>query len=690
LDFALIAGLSFSWLIYLVTPEHWPIVAAVAGGIGLVIFVHELGHFAVAKWCGVKCEKFYLGFDIGGWKLFKYQWGETEYGIGILPLGGYVKMLGQEDNPQRMQEEFERSKIRPDGEVGDDEPFVLDPRSYLAKSVPQRMAIISAGVIMNVIFCFVASSIAFGPGVEQVACVVGGTMPGKAAWKSGEFLPGDKVIQIGSIKKPVWRDLQRSVMVGDNLDAGVPFLVERNGVKEPIEVRVVPNRTRGARIVGLSSGHTLQLGKLPVWPFSPTKGFKPNDVVIAVNDQPVSDFAQFDRMLNEETGPITVTVERELPPNPGQKPETEPVKTEVVKVDVPANPMQSLGIDMQLGAIAEVQDGSPAAAADIRPGDRLVRIDGEALGDPLRLPERLAARAGTTVELEIERDESTITKAVKLRDYFGGRPQLIGDDPLDVPPLGVAIVVENVVAAVEPGGPADKAGVKAGDEIVQATFIPPNAEKQKQYDVDTPWERADRKFDPEKGRNWLEFFEDLQLWPPETKVELTLKNRDDKVLIEPNSAVGWFNVDRGLRFKPVIELQKADSIGRAIGLGLYETEYSLSLVYRILSKVLSGDVSPKNFGGPVMIAQQAGAEASKGLSPFLIFLGMLSANLAVLNFLPIPLLDGGHMVFLAVEGIRRKPANEKLATCLQFAGLFLLLSLMAFVIMLDLGVISRG
>jgi regulator of sigma E protease len=173
LDFELIAGVS--WFL---EPGNWPIALAVAAGIGMVIFVHELGHFAVAKWCGVKCEKFYLGFDIGGWKLFKFQWGETEYGVGILPLGGYVKMLGQEDNPQRMQEEFEKSKIRSEdggtaaqGESG--EEFVLDPRSYLAKSVPQRMAIISAGVIMNVIFCWVVSSMAYGLGVEQIACVVG-------------------------------------------------------------------------------------------------------------------------------------------------------------------------------------------------------------------------------------------------------------------------------------------------------------------------------------------------------------------------------------------------------------------------------------------------------------------------------------------------------------------------------------
>src|SRR3954462_7486310 len=84
----------------------------VAAGLGFVIFVHELGHFLVAKACGVKCEKFYLGFDIYGLKIFHFQWGETEYGIGILPLGGYVKMLGQDDNPARYSEEARRSQLQ--------------------------------------------------------------------------------------------------------------------------------------------------------------------------------------------------------------------------------------------------------------------------------------------------------------------------------------------------------------------------------------------------------------------------------------------------------------------------------------------------------------------------------------------------------------------------------------------------
>ena len=77
---------------------------------GFVIFVHELGHFAVAKMCGVKVDKFFIGFDIGGLKLCSFRWGETLYGIGILPLGGYVKMLGQEDNPAQLRKEMERAR----------------------------------------------------------------------------------------------------------------------------------------------------------------------------------------------------------------------------------------------------------------------------------------------------------------------------------------------------------------------------------------------------------------------------------------------------------------------------------------------------------------------------------------------------------------------------------------------------
>ncbi|MCX7427111.1 MAG: site-2 protease family protein, partial [Planctomycetia bacterium] len=190
----------------------WILVLEVAVGLGMVIFVHELGHFVVAKLCGVKCEKFYLGFDIAGWKICKFRWGETEYGIGVLPLGGYVKMLGQEDNPARLKEELERAKAakaaggtdstspaeaggkgksaEPPIDIEAAEQALYDPRSYLAQSVPKRMAIISAGVIMNVIFAFIMASIAYAIGVKETPCIVRNVVPGGAAWLAG-LEPGD-------------------------------------------------------------------------------------------------------------------------------------------------------------------------------------------------------------------------------------------------------------------------------------------------------------------------------------------------------------------------------------------------------------------------------------------------------------------------------------------------------------------
>src|SRR3954463_16252052 len=103
----------------------------VALGLTFVIFVHELGHFLVAKACGVKCEKFYVGFDFfefgipfTKWKLpralVKFQWGETEYGIGSLPLGGYVKMLGQDDDPRNAEQEAERIRAASPAEKAND------------------------------------------------------------------------------------------------------------------------------------------------------------------------------------------------------------------------------------------------------------------------------------------------------------------------------------------------------------------------------------------------------------------------------------------------------------------------------------------------------------------------------------------------------------------------------------------
>src|SRR5260221_3957498 len=138
----------------------------VALGLGLVIFIHELGHFAVAKWCGVKVERFSIGFGPILWKATR---GETEYALSAIPFGGYVKMLGQDDaDPTQMA----------------DDSIAKDPRSYTARSVPQRIAIISAGVINNMISAVFFFIIAFSFGVQVQPAVVGHVTPAMPGWEA--------------------------------------------------------------------------------------------------------------------------------------------------------------------------------------------------------------------------------------------------------------------------------------------------------------------------------------------------------------------------------------------------------------------------------------------------------------------------------------------------------------------------
>ena len=152
----------------------------------------------------------------------------------------------------------------------------------------------------------------------------------------------------------------------------------------------------------------------------------------------------------------------------------------------------------------------------------------------------------------------------------------------------------------------------------------------------------------------------------------------------------WIGVfDRGLIFEPVTRLVRAASFTEAIQQGSGKALSDLSLVYRFLRKLTSNQISPRLLGGPIEIAKQAGKSAEEGFGRLLLFLTMLSANLAVVNFLPIPVLDGGHMIFLAYEWVRGKPPSEGVVAVLSYVGLALILSLMLFVFGLDLGLIPR-
>ena len=717
----------FEWLLWTVY------VLEVVVGLGLVIFVHELGHFLVAKLCGVKCEKFYLGFDIAGLKLARFRWGETEYGIGILPLGGYVKMLGQEDNPARLREEIERARQQQavdrsqqaaDGgdqtagsshqetdsgqqeadratiDIEAAEKALYDPRSYLAQSVPKRMAIISAGVVMNVLFAVLAGSIAYAIGVRQIECAVGSVFPGEAAWRA-DFRVGDVVEETAGKPARRFSDLQKAVSLGDNIEQGVTFRVRRPGVPEPITLIVTPDRKRLAPTIGIGNNYTTTLhDRLPVLPGStaalarPT--FRGGDRIVRLDETPVERYDQIHAYLaRHPEKKLLVTVERQTEQGDGQAEASGP--TRPLTIAVAPRPVRRLGLVMEMGPVAAVQANSPAAEAGIQPGDRILKIDGQPAGDPETLPERLRRLAKTKgqIALTVQREgrgEPLALPAVTLRPPDTYTPPAMEGNPLAVPVLGVAYDIHHRVEAVEPGSPAAAAGMKPGDAIRQAKLIPPDKDALAAEDLGT--ESKDFQLDVEpiafrQKANWA-FFSAylLQVMLPGTRVELTLED-DRQVTLEPVDSTEWFNPDRGFAFRPLAYTQKAASLADAIVLGSRETWDSLTLVFRSVRKLSTRQVSPKALGGPWEIIKQAIRAAAQGLSPLLIFLTLISANLAVLNFLPIPVLDGGHMVFLAYEGITGRPPNERVHVGLMYLGLIFILALMIWVLGLDFNLIRR-
>jgi regulator of sigma E protease len=698
----------------------------VAVGLGFVIFVHELGHFLVAKLCGVRCEKFYLGFDIAGLRFCKFRWGETEYGIGILPLGGYVKMLGQEDNPARLQEEIERAKQgahppaegqalsspagRGNGGAGSQtppantespasNPALYDPRSFLAQSVPKRMAIISAGVIMNVIFAFLMAMVAFYMGVEQSPCVIGQVVPGDPAWQA-DLRPGDRILDIAGKRMKQFRDLIATISLGDiDAEKGVPVVVERPGVKQPLSITVKPDHSRGKFIIGVVPAYTTQLATdrktwleqnhhaaIPGSVAALTKpAFHTGDRIVQIDEVPIENAAQIGFELTRRAGrKIAVTVERAEEEAAGQP----TGKSRRLVIEVPPSPMRTLGLVMKMGEITALQARSPAVAAGLRPGDLILQVDSKPVADPLRLPEELNKMAGKTVKLSIRRDEKTLVVPIQAREPYEFSPPDIADSPVEIPSLGIAYRVLNEVDRVIAGSPAAAAGLAAGDVLLRAKLLPPDKEVLRKLEfeqavVDIPF--------TETNHNWPFLLRRLQVKLPDTRVELVVSRSEKErtVVLNPVEARDWLDPDRGFLFEPMSFERKAENFGEACALGGRETLDELTFVFRTLRAIGTSQVSPRNLGGPWMIIKTALAYADQGTAVFLMFLTMLSANLAVLNILPIPVLDGGHLVFLAYEGIRGKPANERVQVVLTYMGLIFIIGLMVWVCGLDFGFISR-
>ena len=681
-----------SFLSFWTDPQNLISFGKAAFGLGLVIFVHELGHFLVAKACGVKCEKFYVGFDVpiqlGPIKLpaslFKKQVGETEYGLGIIPLGGYVKMLGQDDNPGAAAEENERIRVKTTNAAGEEE-YQLDPRSYPAKTVPQRMAIISAGVVMNLIFGVLFATVAYKLGVNYLPCVIGSTVPGDPAWQAG-LKPGDKVIQLGKDGEEkedlrFSRELRYKVVeTGDgNL---LPIKIRRDD--EEIWIDVTPStpykkETSGLPTIGVISGSSNVFAKLPLDTFSIAASSELTDGDRIVRASADGDSRSIESMFDlhpfllANTGqPITLEVERK---------QREADETSLVSVTLPPKPMKTLGLHMEWGPVENVQANSPAAEAGIKPGDRLMAIDGQPVGDPLLVDEQLAQRVGEEVTLTFDRNGESIERAINPRPRVQfGWPLLIGSS-VSIETAGFSYSVSETVAEVLEHGSAAAAGLKPGDRLLSFMLAANDSAAYKSETAKALGIGIENKF-RQGAPGFITYFNDLQTKPDDLEVHVTYQRGDEtkSAVLAPTEATDTYYYHRGVTTEQLSDTRTAATWSEALRLGVRETKEGIGHVVFTLRKIKD---LYKSLGGPISIGAIATSEASAGIPRLLIFLTLLSANLAVLNFLPIPVLDGGHMMFLIYEGIFGKPVNERIAFGLTMVGLSFILALMVFVIGLD-------
>ncbi|MEM9644706.1 MAG: site-2 protease family protein, partial [Planctomycetota bacterium] len=185
----------------------------------------------------------------------------------------------------------------------------------------------------------------------------------------------------------------------------------------------------------------------------------------------------------------------------------------------------------------------------------------------------------------------------------------------------------------------------------------------------------------------------LQFLPEGTEFEAFVRRGTDSRVLETTLTVNdmdgvfWFR--RGLALQRSEAIQTARSVGQAVSLGLREGGRRLNDVVGFLGLLVQGKIKAKFVGGPIRIVEMAGVQARQGVSKQLLFLTMLSMNLAILNFLPIPALDGGHMMFLTAELVRGKRVDEQLEMKLTLAGVLAILSLMIFVFANDIFQITR-
>jgi regulator of sigma E protease len=351
---------------------------------GMLVFIHELGHFTVAKLCGVFVERFAIGF---GPAIFKKKFGETEYALCLFPLGGYVKMRGEE-----LPENNEEEAATP-----------VDPRSFAAQNVWKRIAIVIMGPVANIILPIVLFTVLFLVGLPTPSARIGTVAPGSVAEQAG-LLSGDKIISIQGQNVMSWSDVTKAIQSRAGQETSM--IIEREGTTQTISITPKLDGDRN------EFGESIQAGKIGIdmIAYQPLigvsdlsseaykTGLRTGDIIKTVDEQPTTYWWQLDRAF-QSTGTKNITVDRKG-------------KMETVTLNSKTKNPADAGIERGELFINKVVEKSIAAESGLKAGDKIDTINGTKLQNWMQFRETIQSNTGENVQLSVIREGKPVSMEI--------------------------------------------------------------------------------------------------------------------------------------------------------------------------------------------------------------------------------------------------------------------------------------
>lgn len=691
-------------------------------GFGLVVFIHEMGHFLTAKWARIRVFAFAIGFGPAvvsyrkglGWRrgsseqeyigLLNDAQGEagerrerargllsgrvspTEYRLNALPFGGYVKMLGQHD-------------LHP-------EATASAPDSYLAKPIWQRMVVISGGVVMNVLLALAIFMFVFFVGLETEPAKIGMAYAGApaaaaVATNAEEFgieepglRPGDVVLEVNG-RRPDNFDsiLMAAAMTGPG--ERVRLLIDRPGVSAPLRFAIEPERSQFSNMleIGVEPARTLTVpeayGARPgEWEALAARfgieGVEPGMTLVSIGgDTDVAwagDLTEAARTSGGE--PLELVFEAE----DGRRAVlTVTPEAQLMTDDADPDPAVILPVEHLLGLMPVMRVG-PLSPGDrgygqgLREGDVFARLGEVEYPDIASGIREVRRHAGGEIDLVVLRaGEGGAVTEVPIRASVSAEG-LIGFVPVDTADTSTIVASPPQRLHTLRKGEADYTPAAAGVIVRPGTRILTVDGRQVATfaDIRAELRRATEgaaASGAESASVALEIQPPLPPQPDGSVVTREVALTIPAAQLERLHELSWELPFPTAIFAPETFLLQAEGPIDAVKMGISRTHQMMLMTYLTLARLVQGTVKVDNLKGPVGIAHLGTQVATRGYIWLIFFMGLISINLAVINFLPIPIADGGQFLMLLYEQVRGRPLPIPVQNAITAAGLLLFVSL---------------